>query len=200
MAICATWYNWYTFDSLCAELESRIEEITKANAIKSRFQMNVGVSAQKLCFEYEHFMFHQKMTADRIAFFLSSFFREEQGNIFTLHNHVFKQYASRSNHPKRAYAQAINSVVNRHEDFLSLIHSSEQGKGKTERDILSHMSFIPFVNPYVQITPPGKASVVFQATFDGKTTAPESARAILLQRYNKIAEFTKDMLDTFFDA
>lgn len=200
MAIVATWYNWQTFENLCKEQEERVAEATKTHPIKSQLQMSIGSSAQKLCFEYEHFMFHQKMTADRIAFFLSSFFREEQGNIFKLHNHVFKQYANRPNHPKRPYAQAINSVVNRHEGFLSLIHSSEQGRGKTERDILSHMSFIPFVNPYVQITPPGKVSVVFEATLDGKRIAPESARAILLQRYNQIAEFTKDMLDAFFDA
>lgn len=200
MAICATWYNWHTFDNLCKELEERVAEVAKTQTIRSDLNMMIGSSAQKVCFEYEHFMFHQKMTADRIAFFLSGFFREEQGNIFTLQNHVLRQYGRRSDHPKRAYALAIDAVVRKHEEFLRLIHSSEQGRGKTERDILSHLSFIPFVNPYVQITPPGQVSVVFQATFDGRSVVPESARAILLQRYKQIAEFTKDMLDAFFDA
>jgi hypothetical protein len=43
-------------------------------------------------------------------------------------------------------------------------------------------------------------SVVFQATLDKKTVVPESARTILQERYDQIAEFTKDMLDTFFDG
>jgi hypothetical protein len=34
---------------------------------------HISGSAQKLCFEYEHFMFHQRTTVDRIAFFLSGF-------------------------------------------------------------------------------------------------------------------------------
>jgi hypothetical protein len=200
MAICATWYNMHTFENLCRELEERVEEITKTHAIKSQLQMNISGSAQKLCFEYEHFMFHQRTTVDRIAFFLSGFFKkgQEQDNILKVRKHVVRQCTKRLDDPKQIYALAIDAVVNKHQSFLNSIHGTT--RGQTERDILSHKSFIPFVNPYVQITPPGKASVVFQATFDGKRIAPESARAILLQRYNQVAEFTKDMLDTFFDA
>jgi hypothetical protein len=89
-------------------------------------------------------------------------------------------------------------VVNKHQIFLHSIHGNT--RGQTERDILSHKNFIPFANPYVQITPPRRAVVVFQATLNGRRIASENARTILLQRYNQVAEFTKDMLDTFFDA
>lgn len=200
MAICATWYNWHTFDNLCQELEERIAQVAKMQTIRSDLHLMIGSSAQKVCFEYEHFMFHQKMTADRLAFFLSSFFKQQQGNILTLRDHLVRQYKSRLDHPKNRYASAIDGAVSRHESFLSSLHSSAQGRGKTERDILSHLSFIPFVNPFIQITPPGKVSVVFQATFDGRSVVPESARVILQRRYEQIAEFTKDMLDAFFDA
>lgn len=199
MAIVASWYNWHTFENLCKELEERVAEVAKTQTIRSQLQMIIGSSAQKLCFEYEHFMFHQRATVDRIAFFLSGFFTRgsEQDNIFTMRNHVVRQYANRPDHPKRMYALAIDSIVNKYQSFLDSIHGS---RGRIERDILSHKLFIPFVNPYVQITPPGKVSVVFQATLDGRRVAPESARAILLQRYNQVAEFTRDMLDAFFDA
>ena len=70
MAICATWYNWHTFENLCKELEERVEEVMKTHAINSQLHMSIGSSAQKLCFEYEHFMFHLRATVDRIAFFL----------------------------------------------------------------------------------------------------------------------------------
>jgi hypothetical protein len=199
MAKCATWYNLCTFEDLCRELEARVEEVTKTLAIDSQLNMIIGGSAQKLCFEYEHFMFHQKMTADRIAFYLSSFFKQKHRNIFTLRESV-KQFLERPDHPKHRYALAIDAVVSKHQSFLSPIHSSESGRGQTERDILSHQYFIPFASPYVQITPPGKVSVVFQAAVNRRTVAPESAKAILHERYNHIAEFTKDMLDAFFNA
>ena len=64
-----------TFENLCRELEEQVEEVSKAHVINSQLHMSIGGSAQKLCFEYEHFMFHQKMTADRIAFFLGGFSR-----------------------------------------------------------------------------------------------------------------------------
>ena len=199
MAICATWYNMYTFENLCRELETQVEEGMKTYPINSQLQMNISGSAQKICFEYEHFMFHQRATVDRIAFFLSGFFakRPEQDNILSLRQHVVRQYANRSDNPKHVYALAIDSVVNKHQGFLASVHST---RGQTERDVLSHKSFIPFVNPYIQIAPPGKASVVFQATLDGKSIVSENARTILLRRYNQAAEFTKDMLDAFFDA
>jgi hypothetical protein len=200
MAICAAWYNMSTFENLCRELEERVEEVAKIHKINSQLHMSIGSSAQRLCFEYEHFMFHQKMTSDRMSYYLSSFFKQQQGNIFALRKHVIRQYTNRADHPKYRYALAVDAVVSRHQSFLNSIHSSTQGRGQTERDILSHTSFIPFVNPYVLITPPGKVSVVFQATLDKKTVVPESARAILYGRYNQIAEFTKDMLNTFFDA
>ena len=161
--------------------------------------MTIGGSAQKLCFEYEHFMFHQKMTADRIAIYLSSFFKQEHSSIFKLRKSV-KQFSERPDHPKHRYALAIDTVVSKHQNFLSSLHSSESGRGQTERDILSHKNFISFASPYVQITPRGEVSVVFQASVNRKTVAPESARAILHERYNHIAEFTKDILDAFFNA
>jgi hypothetical protein len=76
LAICAIWYNLQTFENLCMELETRIEEGMKAHTVNFPLEMNIGVSGQKLCFEYEHFMFHQRATVDRIAFFLSGFFCE----------------------------------------------------------------------------------------------------------------------------
>lgn len=199
LAICATWYNLCTFENLCRELEERIEGVIKTHTIDSRLRMNTGGSAQKLCFEYEHFMVHQKMTADRISFYLSSFFKQEHRNIFTLRKAI-GQFLERPDHPKHRYALAINTIVSKHQSFLSSIHSYTQGRGQTERDILSHMGFIPFANPYVQITPPGEVSLVFQAAVNKRTVAPESARAILQERYNQIAGFTKDTLDAFFDA
>jgi hypothetical protein len=202
MAICATWYNLQTFENLCRELEEWVEEVTKTHAINSQFQMNMSGSSQKLCFEYEHFMFHQRATVDRIAFFLSGFFSKgpAQDNILNVRKDVVRRYAHRPGHLKHRFAAAIDTGVSRHQDFLDSIHSSGVGRGQTERDILSHKSFIPFVNALVYINPPGKVSIVFQATVDGRTIAPENARAILHQRYNQVAEFTKDMLDTFFDA
>lgn len=199
LAICATWYNLCTFENLCKELEERVEEVTKTHVINSQLHMNTGGSAQKLCFEYEHFMFHQKMTADRIAFYLSSFFKQEHGNIFKVLKSV-KQFSERPDHPKHRYALAIGAVVSKHQSFLNSIHSSTSGRGQTERDIVSHQNFIAFASPYVQITPPGEVTVVFQAAVNRKTVASESARAILHERYNHIAEFTKDMLDAFFNA
>ena len=202
MAICATWYNLQTFENLCRELEELVEEVTRTHAIHSQLQMNMSGSSQKLCFEYEHFMFHQKATVDRIAFFLSSFFSKgsPQDNILNVRKDVVRRYANRPDHLKRRFAIAIDTVVSRHQGFLDSIHSSEAGRGQTERDILSHRKFIPFVNALIYINPPGEVSIVFQATVDGRKIAPENARAILHQRYNQVAEFTKDMLDTFFDA
>jgi hypothetical protein len=111
-----------------------------------------------------------------------------------------RRLGDRSDHPKHRYAVAIDAVVNRHQGFLDSIHTSGRGRGQTERDILSHKTFIPFVNALVFINPPGDVSIEFQATFDGRRVAPNNARAILLQRYSEVTEFTKDMLDTFFGA
>ncbi len=147
-------------------------------------------------------MFHQRATVDRIAFFLSGFFSKgpAQDNILDLRKDVVRRYAHRPDYLKHRFAVAIDTVVSRHQGFLDSIHSSGVGRGQTERDIRSHKSFIPFVNALVYINPPGKVSIVFQATVDGRKIAPENARAILHQRYNQVVEFTKDMLDTFFDA
>ena len=199
MAICATWYNLSTFENLCRELEEQVEEVSKTHVIDFQFHMSIGGSAQKLCFEYEHFMFHQKMTADRIAFFLGGFFKNSPRNIFKLRESV-GQFSERLDHPKHRYALAIEAVVSKHQSFLSSIHSYTQGRGETERDVLSHMSFIPFTSPYVLITPPGKVSVVFQAALDKKTVAPESARAILHERYDRVEHFYKGYARHFLDA
>lgn len=202
MALCATWYNLQIFENLCRELEEWVEEVTKTHAITTQLQMNMSGSSQKLCFEYEHFMFHQRATVDRIAFFLSGFFSKGSGqdNFLAVRKDVVRRYARRPDHLKQRFAAAIDTVVRRHQGFLDSIHSSEVGRGQTERDILSHKRFIPFANALVYVNPPGKVSIVFQATVDGRTIAPEDARAILHQRYNQLAAFTKDMLDTFFDT
>lgn len=202
MAICATYYNLHTFENLCKELEEWIEGVTTSHTIHSQVQMNTSGSSQKLCFEYEHFMFHQRATVDRIAFFLSGFFTRggPQDNILDVRKDVMRRFGNRSDHPKHRYAVAIDAVVNRHQGFLDSIHTSGRGRGQTERDILSHKTFIPFVNALVFINPPGDVSIEFQATLDGRRVAPNNARAILLQRYNEVTEFIKDMLDTFFSA
>ncbi len=148
MALCATWYNLQTFENLCRELEEWVEEVTKTHAIHTQFQMNMSGSSQKLCFEYEHFMFHQRATVDRIAFFLSGLFSKGsvQDNILAVRKDVVRRYAHRLDHLKQHFAAAIDTVVSRHQGFLDSIHSSGVGRGQTERDILSHKSFIPFVN------------------------------------------------------
>ena len=81
--------------------------------------------------------------------------------------------------------------MSKHQSFLSSIHSYTQGRGETERDVLSHMSFIPFYKSICSDNPAGKVSVVFQAALDKKTVAPESARAILHERYNRIRSIYK---------
>lgn len=202
MALCATWYNLHTFENLCSELEEWAEEVTQTHTINSQLQVMVSGSSQKLCFEYEHFMFHQKATLDRLAFFLSGFFDigSRQDNILKLQKYIRSNYANRPDHLKHRFAVAIDTVTSRHQDFLDSIHSYIQGRGRTERDILSHKYFIPFANALVYINPPGKVSIDFQATVDGRKIAPENARAMLHQRYNEVAAFTKDMLDAFFDV
>ena len=174
----------------------------KAQTIDPQLHMNASCQSQKLCFEYEHFMFHQRATTDRIAFSLRGFFTEDskQDNILNVCKYVQRHHSSRPDDPKRIYALAIETVINKHRSFLAPIHSSEVGRGKTERDRLSHKWHIPFVNPYVAMTPPGKAFVVFQATLNGRSIEPEDARTILHHRYDQTVEFTKDMLNAFFDA
>ncbi len=105
-------------------------------------------------------MFHQRATVDRIAFFLSGFFSKgpAQDNILDVRKDVVRRYANRPDHLKHRFAAAIDTVVSRHQGFLDSIHSSGVGRGQTERDILSHKSFIPFrqvaIRVYLKPEPP----------------------------------------------
>lgn len=197
MGLLGATYNLDTFISACAEIEHVAEETLRRLPPTTR-QFLVGMGAQKLSLEYEHFTIHQRLTVDRLAFMLNYFFKCKNLNMVALGQYIQKVYVRRPDLPEHSHAKAVFQIIEKHQGFLAPIHSPNHGEIWTERDTIVHRNFISFTSVSIQVHPKLGLTVIIPA-FIGAELFNLKAQDLLQQRFNELLSFTLDLLNAFYD-